>query len=141
MVTENDNPKFINVQLWGIGSDGLLYPLEKTTQEETSAYLSMATAASAIVYDVPTGKQFRIRTILFANVIGGTGKTLWLTNGSGLSYTKIPIVCGSTVGQVFLNDIKGLVFDSDIYVQASSFSNGMALMVAGELESKESATE
>lgn len=139
MTSENDNPKLINVQMWGVGSDGKLYPMEKTTQEETSYFLSMATKGSTRVGDVPTGKQLRVRTILFTNAT--KHKKLWLNNGSGLSYTKLTLGVASSTSQVSLTDLKGIVFDSDIYIVASSFSAGMSIMVAGELDPKESATE
>jgi hypothetical protein len=140
-LTDNENPPILKIIQMQMGSDGKLYTAEKHTQEEDSSYLSFATAASSLIRSATTGKSFRVRTIVACNNLGGVDKTLKLTDGSGVTYTKIKLVVGSGINNNFLQmeDIKGLVFDSGIYVIASSFSTGMSLFIGGEIEPNEPA--
>jgi len=114
-----------------IGSDGRFYPAEHTEQEEDSFYLSMATKTSKAAYATATGKVFRLRTLIINNP--GKKKTITLSNGSGLSFSKLRIAVASAAGPTTMTGIKGIVFTSTVYVQATSFSAGLSVVMAGEL--------
>lgn len=139
MTNDNENPPMMHVVQYEMGPDGKLYTKEHSRQMEASSYLSMATAGSAIIRAATTGKRFRVRTIVVCNALAGTDKTVRLTDGSGLTYTKIKLYVGSGANNsmVSLENIQGLYFSSGIYVQASSFSTGMSVFIGGEVEPKE----
>jgi hypothetical protein len=137
MSTENDSPEIHVVRIQELGHDGKFYTREKTTQEEYSFYLSAATNGSQLAGTIPTGKKFRVRTIV-ANNQEITRVLFTLTNGSGLTYTKAQIKVASSTSKELTN-IQGLVFDDDIYMLLTTFATGTNIFIGGELDPDEDA--
>ena len=138
---ENDNPTVIITRPQKRGPDGKFY---YSPVPEVSAYLSAATDASARVYDVPTGKKFRLKTVIATN-LNAKVTLAKLTNGSGVTNTVFSFVVMSAAnangkGTVAIADIEGVVFTSDVYLLCNTYATGFNILVAGELDPDEDAS-
>jgi len=133
-MAENDSPEIIVVRQQERGHDGKFY---FHPNNEYSFYLSAATQASAVIGTLPTGKKFKLRTVIVSN-LPAKRATVTLTNGSGLSFTKMQLVVGSSTSKE-LTDIKGLVFDDDPYLVLDTFATSIGIFLGGELDPDEDA--
>jgi endoglucanase Acf2 len=133
-MAENDSPEIIVVRQQERGHDGKFY---FHPNNEYSFYLSAATGASAVIGTLPTGKKFKLRTVVANNTSAGP-VTVILTNGSGLSYTKMQFALGTAASKELTN-IKGIVFDDDPYLQLNTFATGLGIALGGELDPDEDA--
>lgn len=129
MAQEADHPSVIVMREQRRGPDGKWY---YTPMNEVSDYLSATTAASARAYDTPTGKKFKLRTIIAQN-LGNTTTTMRLTDSSGVTYTVFRIRL-DPYAMVHIEGIEGIVFTNDVYMSLTSYVTGFNLTVAGELD-------
>ena len=133
-MAENDSPEIIVVRQQERGHDGKFY---FHPNNEYSFYLSAATGASSAIGTLPAGKKFKLRTVVANNTSAGP-VTVILTNGSGLSYTKMRFAIGTAASKELTN-IKGIVFDDDPYLQLDTFATGLGIALGGELDPDEDA--
>lgn len=133
-MSENDSPEIIVVRQQERGHDGKFY---FHPNNEYSFYLSAATDASSAVGTIPAGKKFKLRTVVVSNTSAGP-VTVILTNGSGLSYTKMRFAIGTAASKELTN-IKGIVFDDDPYLQLDTFATSLGIALGGELDPDEDA--
>lgn len=133
-MAENDSPEIIVVRQQERGHDGKFY---YSPNNEYSFYLSAATDASSVIGTVPTGKKFKLRTVVAHNTSAGPVSVI-LTNGSGLSYTKMRFALGTAASKELTN-IKGIVFDDDPYLQLDTFATALGIALGGELDPDEDA--
>lgn len=133
-MAENDSPEIIVVRQQERGHDGKFY---FHPNNEYSFYLSAATGESAAIGTLPAGKKFKLRTVVANNPSAGP-VTVILTNGSGLSYTKMRFAIGTAASKELTN-IKGIVFDDDPYLQLDTFTTSLGIALGGELDPDEDA--
>ncbi|MCK9598954.1 MAG: hypothetical protein M0R06_07945 [Sphaerochaeta sp.] len=133
-MSENDSPEIIVVRQQERGHDGKFY---FHPNNEYGYYLSASSQGSTSIGTLPTGKKFKLRTVIVNN---STAKpvTVTLTNGSGLTYTKAQFIVGTAASKE-LTDIKGLVFDDDPYLQLDTFATSIGIFLGGELDPDEDA--
>lgn len=133
-MAENDSPEIIVVRQQERGHDGKFY---FHPNNEYSFYLSAATGASSIIGTLPAGKKFKVRTIVATST--ALPVVMILTNGSGLSYTKLVFAADETGVSKVITDVKGLVFDDDPYLMLSTFATAVGIFLGGELDPDEDA--
>lgn len=133
-MAENDSPEIIVVRQQERGHDGKFY---FHPNNEYSFYLSAATGASSIIGTLPAGKKFKVRTIVATST--ALPVVMILTNGSGLSYTKLVFAADGTGVSKVITDVKGLVFDDDPYLMLSTFATAVGIFLGGELDPDEDA--
>jgi len=135
----NEAPGIIVVRKQQLGSDGKWYSEHNDRQEDFSLYLSGATQGSSKIGTVPTGKKFHCQTIIFHNLANIKCEVV-LTNGSGVSFTKMKFMAASYASHELMN-VKGLVFDDDCpYWQLNTLVTASSMFLGGYLDADEDAS-
>ena len=118
--------------------DGKFYLEHDEFYSEISAFKSMGSATSHIVYTVPTGKKFHLRSVV---IYGGVKKTTLSFYSSSVttSTRKLKIRMSSTgtaLATYTATGLQGFCFTTYVKVAVSSVGTGTGVAIGGILDSQ-----